>query len=413
MAIDSRISLAGTPLNIGQRFGQTLQNLQNLDLLNTRRDMAPLQQQQAQMQVDLLAAQQPAQLQAAQRAASGQTQALLNQDQRNQLDLAQAQELMPVLSSGNAQAVISKLNEQKQNAIKFNLADDVAEIEQAIQLAQTAEGLQQIISATTAAITQGQPQAKQFALKSNAPITDPTTGQVSLPTFDPNTNQTSLVPIPGAIQETPTQIANREQESAKKAADLEVKTTERKEIIKQRVARASAKKKEFSERRVQAARSKRKIAEAQKLAEKATQGLAGATKVQLGRVFPGIDTGNETALAGAFKTLALDELQKFNGPTTDFELRVTEDIVGSLGDGASANKARLSSLERASWFADRESNQFNEHIKAGHDPDEFFFNFNELITPKNGGKSYSLQSLQDTAVANHISIDEVIKRLAR
>ena len=104
-------------------------------------------------------------------------------------------------------------------------------------------------------------------------------------------------------------------------------------------------------------------------------------------------------------------MQKFKGPTTDFEFSVTEDIAGSLGSGASANIARLASLERANWFADRESQQFNDHIKGGHDPDEFFFNFNELVTPKKGGKSYSLQSLQDTAVSNHISINEVIKRL--
>ncbi len=162
-----------------------------------------------------------------------------------------------------------------------------------------------------------------------------------------------------------------------------------------------------------AATSRRRIAEAQKLAEKATQGIAGVSKVQLGRLFPGIDAGNEAALTGAFKSLALDELQKFKGPTTDFEFRVTEDIAGSLGDGASANKARLSSLNRAAWFADRESKQFNDHIKGGHDPDEFFFNFNELVTPKAGGKSYSLKSLQDTAVANHIGIDEVIKRLSK
>jgi hypothetical protein len=141
--------------------------------------------------------------------------------------------------------------------------------------------------------------------------------------------------------------------------------------------------------------------------------VAGRGKLALARFFPGIDASDEGALTSAFKSLALDELQKFKGPTTDFEFAVTEDIAGSLGNSASANTARLASLERANWFADRESQQFNDHVKAGHDPDEFFFNFNELVTPKKGGKSYPLQSLQDTAVANHISIDEVIKRLSR
>jgi hypothetical protein len=60
----------------------------------------------------------------------------------------------------------------------------------------------------------------------------------------------------------------------------------------------------------------------------------------------------------------------------------------------------------------RESEQFDKHIKDGHDPDQYSFNINELVTPKKGGKSYTLQSLQDTAVANHISIDEAIKRLS-
>lgn len=252
---------------------------------------------------------------------------------------------------------------------------------------------------------------KQFALQSNAPITDPTTGQVSTPVFDPATGQTQLVPVEGAIKETPTQQSAREFQSAKNLSELSVGETKAKETIKARVSRTSTLKKEFSERRRLAARSTRKVKEAQKLAQNATQGVAGSGKLSLARLFPGIDARDEGALSSAFKGLALDELQKFSGPTTDFEFAVTEDIAGSLGNSAGANKARLSSLERANWFADRESQQFNDHVKGGHDPDEFFFNFNELVTPKKGGKSYSLQSLQDTAVANHLSIDEVIKRL--
>lgn len=253
----------------------------------------------------------------------------------------------------------------------------------------------------------------QFATKSFAPIMDEKTGQMSTPVFDPNTQSMTLVPIEGAISETKEQAAEREHKQAVKQAELEVETTRKKETIKKTAERTSNLKKEFSERRRMAARSKVKIANAKKLADSATQGFAGASMVQFGRVFPGIDVKDEAALSGALKSLALDELQKFKGPTTDFEFRVTEDIAGSLGDGAAANKARLSSLERASWFADRESKQFNDHVKAGHDPDEFFFNFSELVTPKKGGKSYSLQDLQDTAVANHISIDEVIERLSR
>lgn len=327
------------------------------------------------------------------------------------------QRIKPMLLSGNtvaAEQFLKNRISQIQSRIEQGSGEDVNESMEALAKLQAGDvqGLLGDISAVEGLVLGGGRQ-KQFALQSNAPITDPVTGQVSTPVFNPATGETQLVPIEGATQETPTQEAAREFQAAKNIADLDVSTTERKEIIRKRVARNSALKTEFSTKRKLAATSFRKIKEAQKLMENATQGLAGVGKVQLGRLFPGIDTSNEAALTGAFKSLALDELQKFKGPTTDFEFRVTEDIAGSLGDGASANKARLASLERASWFASREAKQFSDHQKGGHDPDEFFFNFNELVTPKKGGKSYSLQSLQDTAVANHISVDEVIKRLSK
>ncbi len=41
--------------------------------------------------------------------------------------------------------------------------------------------------------------------KAFAPITDPETGQISIPTFDPKTGTTKLIPVEGAIKETPSQ----------------------------------------------------------------------------------------------------------------------------------------------------------------------------------------------------------------
>ncbi len=406
MVLDPRISLAATAPNLQssmELFQNTLTQQQNREAqrqqMQQQAALAPFQQQIAQQQA------QAGQLEVNQ---ARQNQRLLNIHQTGQ-------QLKPFLDSGDIQGAqnfllnnMSGIQSRIEQGSGENI-DDSMEVLQRLQQGDV-QGVQRDISALSNIVGQ---QQKQFALQSNAPITDPVTGQVSTPVFNPATGQTKLVPIEGAIKETPTKIAEREQRSAKKLAQLDIETTAKKEAVKKTAARTSSLKAEFSERRRQAARSKRKISEAKKLAERATQGLLGAGKVQLGRVFPGIDAKDEAGLAGALKSLALDELSKFKGPTTDFEFRVTEDIAGSLGDGASANKARLASLERASWFADRESKQFNDHIKAGHDPDEFFFNFNELITPKKGGKSYSLQDLQDTAVANHISVDEVIKRLSR
>jgi len=404
--LDPRILLAGQVPNIAPAiniFENALMNAQTRDIRG---------QQQAQQKL-----MNPLQLQQAQQGIDANAQALeSNRQQQRLININNTgQRLLPFLQSGDIQGAQKfMLDNVSALQTRIEAGEDIDLTESMETLAKLQAGdIQGVlgdINAVSGLVGGGNGQ-KQFALQSNAPITDPNTGQVSTPVFNPATGETQLVPIKGAIKETPAQQTEREFKSTEALSKLAISETKAKETVKATVARTSALKKEFSERRRLAARSTRKVKEAQKLAQKATQGLAGAGLVQLARVFPGIDVKDEGALSGAFKSLALDELQKFKGPTTDFEFAVTEDIAGSLGSSAGANIARLASLERANWFADRESQQFNDHIKAGHDPDEFFFNFNELVTPKKGGKSYSLQSLQDTAVANHISIDEVIKRL--
>lgn len=406
MAIDARISMMGQMPQISKAlnmFESTLSQVQNRNL----------QQQQADQQAEL----QPFRQQLVeQQVTQGQQQLDQGRQQQklNNLHII-GQRLKPLLESNDIQgAQRFLLNNMSDIQTRIEAGEDLDINESMETLSKLQSGDVQGVLSDISTISNmvGGAGQKQFALQSNAPITDPNTGQVSTPVFDPATGETKLVPIQGAIKETPEQQSEREFTSAKKLSELSLSEAKAKETIKARVSRTSTLKKEFSERRRLAARSTRKVKEAQKLAESATQGLVGSGKLALSRVFPGIDARDEGALSGAFKGLALDELQKFKGPTTDFEFAVTEDIAGSLGSGAGANKARLASLERANWFADRESQQFNNHVKGGHDPDEFFFNFNELVTPKKGGKSYSLQSLQDTAVANHISVDEVIKRLS-
>jgi len=198
-------------------------------------------------------------------------------------------------------------------------------------------------------------------------------------------------------------------ETPEKLAEIEVSKTQRKERVKLKEKRASDITSELSTQGRQSKRSLRKISEASRLADRATQGVGGNLKIQLARLFPGIDASNESALTSAFKNLALDELQKFKGPTTDFEFRVTEDIAGSLGQGKSANIARLSSLARAAWFNGREAQQFRQHVDSGGDPDTFSFNFGEPVKTRKG--VFTLQDLQDTAVDNNITVQEVLKRL--
>jgi hypothetical protein len=177
----------------------------------------------------------------------------------------------------------------------------------------------------------------------------------------------------------------------------------------QREGRVSAIKKELSDRNRGAARESIRLNQALKLAGSATQGVQGSVKVQMAKLLPDIDVTNEAVLDQALKQLAVDQLQFFKGPTTDFEFTVVQSTTGELGDSATANVARLKSLERATWFNKREFDQFSRHVKAGGDPDTFSFNFGESVTTRRG--VHTLQDLQDTAVDNNITIDEVLQRL--
>ena len=135
--IDSRIALNLQPLNIGQRFSQNIQNLQQQDLLNTRRDLAPLQLEQAQRANELGAAQQPANLKAAEFAASEQSQLSEQQKQAQQIATSYATALRPLLS--NPQALVSELQKQKAQFQQFGV--DTSGIDEDILQAQTPEGL--------------------------------------------------------------------------------------------------------------------------------------------------------------------------------------------------------------------------------------------------------------------------------
>jgi len=154
-------------------------------------------------------------------------------------------------------------------------------------------------------------------------------------------------------------LAIKQQES-----DIAVSEAQGKATATQRAGRVSQITKELSTRNREAKRGDINLRQAATLIEKATQGVAGASKVRLAKLFPGIDAGDEAALSQSLTLLALDQLQKFKGPTTDFEFQKTEQIAGTLGDSRAANRAKVASLQRAGWFVQREFKQFQEHIDA-------------------------------------------------
>ena len=154
-----------------------------------------------------------------------------------------------------------------------------------------------------------------------------------------------------------------------------------------------------------------RLTEAFKLAEVADQGLTGRGKLLLSRLpgLEGIDVADSAALDSALTNLALAELQKFKGPTTDFEFGVTQNISGDLIGSRAANLARIAALQRNNWFLGREAEQFNSWTDQGGDPDRFTFNFEEVLNTGKG--NFTLKQVQDTAVKNNMTIEQVLERL--
>ena len=208
----------------------------------------------------------------------------------------------------------------------------------------------------------------------------------------------TFIPIPGSVAETGAEKGARQ-------------VRERGEITRTKLqeTRVSDITKELSTRNRDAARTLPRIQQALTLAQTADQGFTGAAKLKLAKLIPGIDVTDEGQLQSALLSLSLDQLQNFKGPTTDFEFGVTQSIVGGVGESKTANIARLNSLKRAAWFNQREFKQFRAFTRTDGDPDDFSFDFNEIIKTKKG--DFTLQDLQDTAVNDNLSIQEVLREL--
>lgn len=395
--IDPRISLAAQAPNLQsslQLFQNTRNNIQNREM--------------NQQQIDQNAALFPTQLQAAQnrntlneQTIAGNNQVMDDNRRMEYLKSVTAFDpvLRPLLESGNQLGALDALQQRKQQLIAQGRPTET-----------TDDAINQLMNGNVDVVLGGLDMAqaeyqqatgqqnRQFAPEVSPLQTDPDTGQSYVVETDRNTGQSRRVDVEGAKQRTSSQ-----------KREAELKQAIATETAKGKVARTNKMKAEFGERNRGAARARIATAEALKLVANADQGIFGATKLQLSKLLPGIDPSNEAALDSALNRLALEQLQKFKGPTTDYEFNVTQSIVGKISDSKEANNARLKSLERNNWFQQRESQQFDSFIENGGDPDKFDFNFDEKMTL--GGAQYSLKQLQDTAVHYTLSIEEVMEQI--
>ncbi len=138
--------------------------------------------------------------------------------------------------------------------------------------------------------------------------------------------------------------------------------------------------------------------------DRAASGLYASGKVALAKLFPMIDVKDEGLLNSAFTQLALDQLQKFKGPTTDFEYKVAQSVSGVFSDPREANRAKLNAVLRAAWFAKEDKKQFGKRLSEGNHPLDYEFDYEKTL--KTRGGAYSLLELRNVAAKNHITIDE-------
>ena len=189
-------------------------------------------------------------------------------------------------------------------------------------------------------------------------------------------------------------------------ADIAVRQAQDTAAAKQRAIRESDLTRAMSERNRTSKRMTARLRQAFILANKATQGVTGTLKTRMAKLFPDIDVADEASLNQSLKLLALEQLQKFKGPTTDFEFQQVEDIAGRFSDPKTANIAKIKAMQRAEWFNQREFEQWKKWKAAGKDPDTFGFDYGERIKTKRG--EFTLQDIQDTAVKNNLTIEEAL-----
>lgn len=223
MAIDPRISLTAAPtINVGQRFGQALNNLRNMDLLEQQRTQAPMQNRLLELQTQLAEAQQPVNMQAN----------LQNFVQQS------AQQLKPLLDSGNTQQAANYLNSLKPAAQQLGL--DVTEIDNDIAALATPEGLAQLKAENDSILNIGGVGQSQRPVQFGAQQTfKDSEGNLFFGTQkrNPNTGEveTAFSSVSGDMSQSPVgqlQLVSGLGQTAQEKQETEVKTTERIEEIK-------------------------------------------------------------------------------------------------------------------------------------------------------------------------------------
>lgn len=203
---------------------------------------------------------------------------------------------------------------------------------------------------------------------------------------------------------------NYRRDRLRREADMRVKESRDIARVKENETRRSAIITEVNERARAAARAAPNLQNAMGLIMQARGGLTDVLKQRISQLYPSLDVSNIAALDSSFKRIALDQLQAFKGPTTDFEFGVVQDISGSIGDSPSGNAAKIAALSRMNWLAQEEKRQLDDYDRRDMSMDLFTFNYDKIML-RSGltGEAIPLGSVLKTARQNHLTMEQTIE----
>tara|TARA_R100000541_G_scaffold12840_1_gene21367 strand:- start:6705 stop:7940 length:1236 start_codon:yes stop_codon:yes gene_type:complete len=338
MAIDPRISLTPAPtINVGQRFGQALQNVQSLDNLQQNRRLAPLKEQQAQMNVDYQTQVQPMQVAAMQREQAQANDPLSIQanrvEQMQVIGADYAQGLGQALATGN-QEVVAQFIQGKAQQYK-DLPEVAQGITQDLQQLTTPQGMQELQAEVNTNLQDNQQ-------------TGQTASQRDFSAYQELRRKASKTGLDEDIvaAEQFGRQAGFERPTEQQKADIKVTAAEQKEV-----RTANAKRKQgFIDSGIEAADSVANIKRSIELLKSVKTGGFDKAAFNIRQVF-GVEGADEGELSANLGRSVLAQLKPiFGAAFTAAEGERLEKIEAGFGRSPAANK-RL--LESAVKLADR------------------------------------------------------------
>lgn len=162
------------------------------------------------------------------------------------------------------------------------------------------------------------------------------------------------------LRETPEEQRIADIIKAQKIEQMKTGEEETREKIKSAVGEVAKIRRDINERGTISRRAIPIVKDVERMLDLVETGKVAEIKAKYGKYIPGVDPTNEQDLMSGLYRLALDEIAKFKGNTTDRELKYAESITGQLGYSKEALRRIFSRIKREHERNISEQDQFRK-----------------------------------------------------